>query len=73
MKPVLFFGRLSTLEASGPASPTDSETFREKLALRFPELAGGRIRMVVNRVLVVSRTPVGPDDEIAFLPPMSGG
>jgi molybdopterin converting factor small subunit len=29
--------------------------------------------MAVNQTLVTSPVPLSPDDEIAFLPPMSGG
>lgn len=73
MKPVRFFGRLSKLDATGPSSATDSDSFREVLAARLPELTDPRVRMVVNQTLVNTCVPVGPDDEIAFLPPMSGG
>ena len=73
MRPIYFFGRLAALEALGPATATDSDSFRDLLAARFPELADRRIRMAVNQTLVTSPVPLSPDDEIAFLPPMSGG
>lgn len=73
MKPVHFFGRLSVLQAAGPGSPTDSDTFRRQLADRFHELADPRIRMAVNQTLVTSCVVINPEDEVAFLPPMSGG
>ena len=73
MKPVYFFGRLSALEAVGPDSPTDSDSFRRQLADRFPELADPRVRMAVNQTMVSACVPVNPEDEVAFLPPMSGG
>ena len=77
---VLFFGRLRELtglaEEAGelPDGATLAQVF-ERYAERYPKLAGFRNSMVVSRnqefVAWDSRVAVG--DEIAFLPPVSGG
>ncbi|MEN3973456.1 MoaD/ThiS family protein [Sphingomicrobium sp. XHP0235] len=73
MGKILFFGRLSGLSAEPPAATTDSDIFRAALADRMPELADPSVRMAVNQEMIQGAVAVGPDDEIAFLPPMSGG
>ena len=73
MAGVLFFGHLSGEEAELPSIPTDSDAFRAQLAARIPALASPSVRMVVNQQMIRQPIMVGPDDEIAFLPPMSGG
>ena len=70
---VLFLGRLSHIHADGPATATDSDSFRAYLARQFPELAAPTVRLAVNGELIHGPVPVSPGDEIAFLPPMSGG
>ncbi|WP_343345506.1 MoaD/ThiS family protein [Sphingomicrobium sp. XHP0239] len=70
---VLFFGRLSGLAAAGPSDAIDSDTFRARLAERHPELADHSVRMVVNKEMLSEPCTLEPGDEIAFLPPMSGG
>lgn len=71
--PILFFGRLSHLSAAEPAERTDSETLRRRLAEMAPELGSPTVRIAVNGELAHGPVPVLPGDEIAFLPPMSGG
>ena len=73
MPPVLFFGKLSDLSADGPSTPVDSETFRRTLAESRPALADPSVRMVVNKAMIDGPVMLRPDDEIAFVPPMSGG
>ena len=70
---VLFFGRLSHLSAPGPSDAIDSDRFRASLADRHPELADPSVRMVINKEMIVESCMLQPGDEIAFLPPMSGG
>lgn len=73
MAAVLFFGRISQLQAEGPSAPTDSTAFREVMEANFPELRAPGIKMAVNRVVVTRCVPIEPGDEIAFMSPMSGG
>lgn len=77
---VLFFGRLRELtglaEEAGelPEGATLAQVF-ERYAERYPKLAGFRNSMVVsrNQEFAAWDTRVAAGDEIAFLPPVSGG
>jgi molybdopterin converting factor subunit 1 len=77
---VLFFGRLRELtglaEEAGelPEGATLAQVF-ERYAERYPKLAGFRNSMVVsrNQEFAAWDTRVCAGDEIAFLPPVSGG
>jgi molybdopterin converting factor subunit 1 len=77
---VLFFGRLK--DAIGHAQesieiPSDSriEDLFAHCAARYPALAEHRTAIAVsrNREFVAWTTPLHPGDEVAFLPPVSGG
>jgi molybdopterin converting factor small subunit len=73
---LLAFGRLSHLAldtADVPEEVTDSLTLRRFVGQRWPELNDPRVRLAVNQTLVYDVVPLAPGDEIAFLPPMSGG
>jgi molybdopterin synthase sulfur carrier subunit len=73
---VLAFGRLSDLPLDGvviPAEIRDLEELRRLLGQRWPELNAPSVRVVVNQALVHENIAISPADEIAFLPPMSGG
>ncbi|MEO8175045.1 MAG: MoaD/ThiS family protein [Sphingomicrobium sp.] len=73
---LLMFGRLSHLAIDScdvPPSIADSAGLRAHLGEQWPELNDPKVKMAVNRTLVHGIVPIGADDEIAFLPPMSGG
>ena len=77
---VLFFGRLKDIVGSSEEQAEVSEGARvEDLFARyghkFPELAGFRASVVasVNQEFAEWRAPLAPGDEVAFLPPVSGG
>jgi molybdopterin converting factor small subunit len=73
---VLAFGRLSGLPLDGlviPPDIRDVEGLRQLLGQRWPELNEPTVRLVVNQTLVNDNIAISPGDEIAFLPPMSGG
>jgi len=77
---VLFFGRLRELIGVAEETPdllegqTLAQVF-ERYAERFPKLAGFRGSTVVsrNREFAAWDARVSAGDEIAFLPPVSGG
>ena len=77
---VLFFGRLRELagkaEENGelPEGLTLAQVF-ERFAKRHPQLAEFRKSMVVsrNQEFAAWDTRIAEGDEIAFLPPVSGG
>lgn len=77
---VLFFGRLREIAGSSeetvdlPLGAQLEELFGA-VAARKPALAPFRPSLVASRNLEFApwNTPLQPDDEIAFLPPVSGG
>src|SRR5580692_11582726 len=77
---VLFFGRLKDIVGKAEEQAELSEGARvEDLFARygnsFPELARFRSSVVasVNQEFAEWRAPLSPGDEVAFLPPVSGG
>jgi molybdopterin converting factor subunit 1 len=77
---VLFFGRLRELSdiseelTTVPDGTTLADLFTT-YANRFPQLAGFRNSLVAsrNQEFAAWDTPITSGDEIAFLPPVSGG
>jgi molybdopterin synthase catalytic subunit len=76
---VLCFGRLRELLApeivAELSSPATVEDLWRSLRERFPALAPyeGSIAIAVNQSFASSSTPLAAGDEIALLPPVSGG
>lgn len=77
---VLFFGRLKDAighaqESIEIASGSRIEDLFAHFVARHPELAAHRPSMAVsrNREFAAWTTPLQPGDEVAFLPPVSGG
>jgi molybdopterin converting factor subunit 1 len=77
---VLFFGRVRELAGIAeealeiPEGTTLAEVF-ERYAVRFPQLAGFRASLVASRNQEFASwdTRLCTEDDIAFLPPVSGG
>jgi molybdopterin converting factor subunit 1 len=77
---VLFFGRLKDIVGRAEDQAELSEGARvedlfERYGKSFPELANFRTSVVasVNQEFVEWRVPLSTGDEVAFLPPVSGG
>ena len=77
---VLFFGRLKEIvgRAEEDAELNDAASLEDLFARytqRFPELAGFRSSVVasVNQVFADWQSRLSAGDEVAFLPPVSGG
>jgi MoaE-MoaD fusion protein len=77
---VLFFGRLKEITGVAEEDVEISEGARvedlfERYGRRFPKLAEFRpsIAASVNQEYAAWRAPLAVDDEVAFLPPVSGG
>lgn len=80
---VLFLGRLS--ETAGvaemsvdlPSGEMEIEAFRALVTRSNPGLAemigGPSVRTVLNQAIVMQDAVVHDGDEVAFLPPVSGG
>jgi MoaE-MoaD fusion protein len=77
---VLFFGRLKDIVGAKEESAELTEGARvedlfARYGRRFPELAAFRASVVasVNQEFAEWRAPLASGDEVAFLPPVSGG
>ena len=72
---ILLFGRLRDGAPVGPVPDAvrDLDSLRAWLATARPELVGPSVKIAVNDQLVVGNRALGADDELSFLPPMSGG
>lgn len=79
MATILFFGRLQealgkrSLTAALPAEVRDTESLRAWLGRDHPALRDASVKIAVNAELRAGNAPLADGDEIAFLPPMSGG
>ncbi len=81
MVKVLMLGRLRDVagwrERTLEAPPATLSALRDLLAREDAALgealAGKGVQAAINKTLVRADTPIAPGDEIAFLPPMSGG
>jgi molybdopterin converting factor small subunit len=59
-----------SLEIENPGS---SEVLKQQLLAQFPELKGMTFRMALDRKLLQADTDISQGQEIALLPPFSGG
>lgn len=77
---VLFFGRVRELAGMAeealeiPEGATLADVF-ERYAARFPQMSGFRASLVASRNQEFASwdTRLSAEDDIAFLPPVSGG
>lgn len=78
MARLVFLGRLEDV-AGGAEREVPAGALADVLSALDPDLAaalgGDRIRLALNGTLIVDRAAVvlGEGDELAFLPPVSGG
>jgi molybdopterin synthase sulfur carrier subunit len=78
---VLMLGRLRDIagwrERTIDPAPATLSALRSLLAQEDPALgealAGKGVQTALNKTLTREDAPIGPGDEIGFLPPMSGG
>lgn len=73
---VLFFGPLSdTVSRSSLELQdiTDTDTLMEQLMIQYPSLKEATFSMSVNRAFIQQNTALHHGDEVACLPPFSGG
>jgi molybdopterin synthase sulfur carrier subunit len=79
MATILFLGRLretvgtGALDVTLPDGVRDTESLRDWLGSDHPALREPSIRIAVNAELHPGSAPLAARDEIAFLPPVSGG
>lgn len=77
---VLFFARLKELSGTAEmerevASPMSPAEFWEWLFAQHPALRGrcDQVRLARNGVYLAEEEKLHPDDEVALIPPVSGG
>ncbi len=75
---ILFFGRLSDtigreLEHELPLGGCTVAELRAALAGTLPELAGPGVRACIDREIAPESAHIAPGQEVAFVPPLSGG
>ncbi len=56
-----------------PSHVRDTGALRAWLALDHPDFADRSVRIVLNDEVVASDHAIADGDEVAFMPPMSGG
>ena len=58
----------------GAAPPSTVAELHARLTERYPALgAVGSLRYAVNQAFAAADAPIGPADELALIPPVSGG
>ncbi|MEY4002713.1 MAG: hypothetical protein RIT07_755 [Bacteroidota bacterium] len=72
---VLLFGRLAEIcgQSNFFFDMADTDTISEKLRNDFPEMKQLSFAVAVNQVLIIGNTKLSDGDEVALMPPYSGG
>lgn len=73
---ILSFGPVSDLVASGPTevrTGLKAGELKQELQSRFPGLQHLSFSVAVNRIIAPDEQPIAENDEVALLPPFSGG
>jgi molybdopterin converting factor subunit 1 len=76
MVTVLFFGPLAEITGCTKlqvADTQDTESLILKIKEQYPALATCKFALAVNKTVVQENTVLATGNEIAFLPPFSGG
>jgi len=76
MPTVLFFGRLKEITGRRKMMVRDIKTLSQLKNLifeRYPELRKEHIIVSLNREIATEDKEINEGDEIAFIPPMTGG
>lgn len=53
--------------------PDNTDALRAQLLEQFPQLKSMRFTISVNRTIAHNNTPLRPGDQVALMPPFSGG
>jgi molybdopterin converting factor small subunit len=74
---VLTFGQITSITGSQvlhlDTTVQDTAALKTLLQQRYPALEGTGYAIAVNRKITADNTALHPGDEIALLPPFSGG
>ena len=71
---IIAFGQIAEITGKTfPLDAPDTDTLRHDLETSFPEFAGKKYAIAVNKKIISQNTKLHPTDEIALMPPYSGG
>ncbi|MBL4674784.1 MAG: MoaD/ThiS family protein [Mucilaginibacter sp.] len=73
---IVTFGKITEIIPNGMMSfsgLTDTDQLKATLEQRYPELAGMKYKLALNKTLVQENKPVIEGAVIAIMPPFSGG
>jgi molybdopterin synthase sulfur carrier subunit len=72
---VLLFGRLAEIcgQHNFECDLTNTDSVCEKLQAEYPKLKHLSFAIAVNQVLITKNTALNYGDEVALMPPYSGG
>ena len=72
---ILLYGQLKQITGSSEltAEAVDTDGLIKEMAARFPLCENVKYLIAVDRNIVQSNTAIKPDQELALLPPYSGG
>ena len=73
---LLFFGNISDITGTGEVNysdAADTDMLELNLKNKFPQLKNFIYRIAVNKKITNENTKLTDGDEVAFLPPFSGG
>jgi molybdopterin converting factor small subunit len=73
---ITLFGQLTEITGTQKVmvpNPVDTATLLAELGNRFPMLSKSPLIVAVNKRTITENTPLRPGDEVALMPPFSGG
>ena len=73
---ILFFASIAEITGVNEIylhEVTSSEELRKQLISKYPALEGLNFSFAINRTIVQQHVPLKDSDEVACLPPFSGG
>lgn len=73
---ILFFGQLEEIMGASSIKLndiSDTDDLKNKLQQQFPALEKMTFSIAVNKKMIQENTILKPEDEVALLPPFSGG
>ncbi|QXV65957.1 MoaD/ThiS family protein [Mucilaginibacter achroorhodeus] len=73
---IITFGKISEIIPNGImsfAAVTDTDELKAILEQRYPQLAGIKYKLALNKTLIQENKPVTDGVTVAIMPPFSGG
>lgn len=73
---IISFGKISEFIAQQHmeiAGITNTDQLKNHLESAFPSLAGMKYKLAVNQHIIQSSQPLQHEDQVAIMPPFSGG